>query len=482
MIEIFLNGSFEDWQRRARELLRAEISPKEIVWLEDGGQSALGFAALPHNSDHGTLQSQFQLSSPAPVLRVPASAVNLAKKVALHRDPRKWHLLYAVFWRILHENHNLLKVQTDDEVIQLLRMRDQVGHDEHHMHAFLRFKKVQTESGERYVAWYKPDHKVMRLTAPFFRDRFASMQWSIFTPDESAHWDGKTLTFTEGITQPLAGVEDDVEELWNSYYRSAFNPARTNLKLLQSHVPVRHWSQMPELGDIANTLSYAESRVDQMVLAQQDMPGASPFLPKNPELEIMRQAVQQCRGCELYKHATQAVFGEGPAEARVILIGEQPGDQEDLAGRPFVGPAGEVLARALSEASLKRDAVYITNVVKHFAFVERGKRRLHRTPRYSEIVACRAWLEAELQQVRPEILVCLGASAAKAIFGSQFRITAERGKFIASSFCAQTLATYHPSAILRAETTASGDRLYKFLVEDLCAVVRQMRREERRAS
>jgi DNA polymerase len=150
-----------------------------------------------------------------------------------------------------------------------------------------------------------------------------------------------------------------------------------------------------------------------------------------------------------------------------VLLGEQPGDKEDLDGRPFVGPAGAVLGRALQEANLPREQVYLTNAVKHFAFIKRGKHRLHRTPRYSEIIACRPWLESELEQLRPRLLVCLGASAAKVLFGPQFRLTEQRGKLLPSKFCDKTLVTYHPSAILRAESTAASERLYRFLVEDL---------------
>jgi uracil-DNA glycosylase family protein len=148
--------------------------------------------------------------------------------------------------------------------------------------------------------------------------------------------------------------------------------------------------------------------------------GAAPFVPAHPTLKNMRAAVQDCKGCDLYAHATQAVFGEGPASSRIVLVGEQPGNSEDLAGRPFVGPAGEILDRALQEVGLDRSQVYVTNAVKHFAFEERGKRRIHRTPRQSEINACRPWIEAELDVIKPDIVVCLGATAAKALMGSHF--------------------------------------------------------------
>lgn len=200
---------------------------------------------------------------------------------------------------------------------------------------------------------------------------------------------------------------------------------------------------------------------------QKKNPGAASFVPPNASLKKLRAAIPDCKGCDLYKFATQPVFGEGPAKARILLIGEQPGDQEDRAGRPFVGSAGEILDRALREAGIEREEVYVTNAVKHFAFEERGKRRIHRTPRLGEVTACRPWMEAEIADVKPEIVVCLGATAAKAIFGAQFRLTEQRGKFLETRFAAKTVATYHPSAILRGDTPEARDALYKMLVADL---------------
>jgi uracil-DNA glycosylase len=218
-------------------------------------------------------------------------------------------------------------------------------------------------------------------------------------------------------------------------------------------------------------------RVEEMMALQKNLPGAAGFVPPNGNLKRLREAAQHCEGCELYKHATQAVFGEGPEHARVMLVGEQPGDQEDRAGKPFVGPAGEVLNRALKEAGMDRSQVYVTNAVKHFAFEERGKRRIHRTPRRSEVTACRPWMEAELAEISAEIVVCLGATAAKAVFGPQFRLTEHRGKFLASRFSEKTLATYHPSAVLRGDTPEAKDALYKMLLEDLHAVARESAKE-----
>jgi len=200
--------------------------------------------------------------------------------------------------------------------------------------------------------------------------------------------------------------------------------------------------------------------------------GAASFVPDGAGLAELKAAAAQCKGCDLYRHATQTVFGRGSAHARIVFIGEQPGDQEDRQGSPFVGPAGEVFERALAEAGLEREKLYVTNAVKHFKFEQRGKRRIHQTPRATELNACRPWLEAELGLIKPEVLVCLGATAARAIFGDKFRITRDRGHFAPTRWAPKTIATYHPSAVLRGETEAQQAELYAMLLEDLRKIAR----------
>ena len=201
---------------------------------------------------------------------------------------------------------------------------------------------------------------------------------------------------------------------------------------------------------------------------------AADFLPKRLTLPAAQKAVQGCRGCDLYKNATQAVFGEGPAAAEVMFVGEQPGDQEDLAGKPFVGPAGKLLNDALSEAGVDRETVYVTNAVKHFKWTPRGKRRLHGKPSPREIAACRPWLESEVELVRPSIVVCLGATAAQSLLGSSFRITRQRGQFISSEWAERTLATWHPSAILRAPDEELRHAMREQFVDDLKLVAKTL--------
>jgi uracil-DNA glycosylase family protein len=189
--------------------------------------------------------------------------------------------------------------------------------------------------------------------------------------------------------------------------------------------------------------------------------------PVTSSWSTLRDAARECTACHLHKRATQTVFGEGPKSARMMLVGEQPGDYEDVAGKPFVGPAGKIMDRALEEAGIDRKEVYVTNAVKHFKWEPRGKRRIHQKPNAREIAACRPWLEAELRLVKPKLLVVLGATAAQTIFGPSFRVTRERGKVLSSKFAPKVVATVHPSSLLRQPDEESREREYKDFVADL---------------
>ena len=198
-------------------------------------------------------------------------------------------------------------------------------------------------------------------------------------------------------------------------------------------------------------------------------------IPDRPTLSTVREAARDCRACDLYKRGTQTVFGEGTPNATLMLVGEQPGDAEDLAGHPFVGPAGKLLDRALEHAGIDRAAVYVTNVVKHFKWEPRGKRRIHKKPNAAEITACRPWLDTEIQLVKPRAIVCLGATAAQALIGRQFRVTAHRGEFVASSLAPLVLATVHPSSILRAPDDDARRQEMKRFTDDLRKVAKALR-------
>lgn len=462
MIAVAIERTFEGWRQAARRLLAAETPPDQVIW-SDNDQTAL--SGLSSSIDEST---EAQPSA----ARVPRDFVRLAQVVACHRDEGRWNLLYRVLWRITHGEHHLLSVAVDEDVHALLMMEKAVRRDRHKMTAFVRFKKLVDESGEHYVAWYQPDHFSLRLALPHFADRFAAMRWAILTPDESVAWDKVELKFGPGVPRRLAPAEDELEELWRSYYASIFNPSRVKVKAMTAEMPKRFWNNLPEAELIPDLLRKARHRSKSMVAdagASAAAGSAAAFVPVATSLQQLKVAAASCRGCELCEHATQTVFGEGPEDAPLVLVGEQPGDQEDRVGRPFVGPAGQVLDDALIAAGIDRKQVYLTNTVKHFKFEVRGHRRIHQTPTARDSVACLPWLEAELALLRPKVLVCLGATAARALIGRGFQVTRERGTFRATNWSPQTTATYHPSALLRIPDPDMRAQAQAFFEADLRA-------------
>lgn len=202
-------------------------------------------------------------------------------------------------------------------------------------------------------------------------------------------------------------------------------------------------------------------------MEKKQKPSAAPWVPKTSSLRDLSEAAKSCEGCDLFLNATQTVFGEGPRKARVVLVGEQPGDEEDRKGQPFVGPAGRLLNKALEEAGVDRSTVYITNAVKHFKSEARGKRRIHKKPTGSEVSACRPWLEAEMGVLRPDLIVCLGGTAARSLLGREVRVTIERGEFLPHDWASAALVTVHPSALLRTTDKEQKETEWRLFVRDL---------------
>jgi len=357
-------------------------------------------------------------------------------------------------------------------------MQKAIRHDVHKMRAFVRFREVPyDELGSWYVAWFEPEHHIVELNSRFFVDRFASMRWSILGPERCVHWDLRELTFTAGVPKSEAPTEDGVEALWLNYYSHIFNPARVKTRAMQKEMPKRYWKNLPEAAVIPALLQEAPRRVETMIIesdskqADGDLEWHPAQPPSTRDLGKLREAAAGCTACPLYKNATQTVFGEGPRRADVVLLGEQPGDQEDRAGHPFVGPAGQLLNRALDEVGIDRARCYVTNVVKHFKWEPRGKRRLHQTPNSRDIAACRPWMEAELKILKPSVVVCLGSTAAKALFGAAIRVTKDRGHFMETEWSERTLVTVHPSSLLRAPTEEARAEAYAAFLADLRVVL-----------
>jgi uracil-DNA glycosylase family protein len=328
------------------------------------------------------------------------------------------------------------------------------------MRAFVRFRAVKHAGTEWFVAWFEPQHHIVELNSAFFIDRFANMCWSILTPDLCAHWDQKNLTFTPGVTRDQAPGDDAAEKLWLRYYSSIFNPARVKTHAMQKEMPKYYWKNLPEAALIPALLNDAPVRVSTMLEHNRPAPLAS-------TIPALREQARTCTACPLYRDATQTVFGEGPIDAQIVLVGEQPGDSEDRMGKPFVGPAGQLLDQALREVGLDRSQMYVTNAVKHFKFQLSGKRRIHQKPSARDIAACRPWLEAELHLLKPRILVCLGSTAAQSILGPGVKVLSDRGRFLPSQFSPLTFITVHPSSLLRAPDEYTRAQQYQLFLADL---------------
>ena len=305
------------------------------------------------------------------------------------------------------------------------------------------------------------------------------MAFSILTPDACAHWDTRALSFTPGADPADAPAGDDLEAYWRTYFASTFNPARLRTAAMVREMPKRYWRNLPEASLIPEMTRAAGDRTTAMVEKAPSEPArrivratrteatVSPEGAPPASLDAIAAGVDACRRCHLWRDATQGVAGEGPARARLMIVGEQPGDQEDLAGRPFVGPAGQVFDRALAAAGVPRNEAYVTNAVKHFKHQLRGKRRLHKTPETPEIEACRWWLDAERQLVRPRVIVAMGATAARAVLGKAAPIGKLRGQALQLEDQAQGVVTWHPSYLLRVPDAEAKARAEAQFVEDL---------------
>ncbi|WP_308238133.1 UdgX family uracil-DNA binding protein [Phenylobacterium sp. J367] len=373
-----------------------------------------------------------------------------------------------------------MRIASDPDVAQARGFAKQVSLAAHKMKAFVRFRQVEDADGEIYVAWFEPAHRVVEMTAPFFARRFTNMRFSILTPDLCAHWDLKRLAFTPGADPADAPAEDALEDYWRTYYASIFNPARLNTAQMQKEMPKRYWRNLPEARLIPELIARAEAQTEAMVAQAPTEPGKralkaaqrlsrdAPFDGQAPtSIEEVWAGVQACRRCDLWRCGTQGVAGEGPAKAKLMFVGEQPGDQEDLAGKPFVGPAGQMLDRALAEAGVPRAETFVTNAVKHFKHELRGKRRIHKNPDAGEIAACRWWLDNERRIVRPRVIVALGGSATLAVFGKSMPIAKFRQQAIQLPDQAQGVVTYHPSYLLRVPDAEAKAKGYRMFVEDL---------------
>ena len=451
---------FDGWRDAARTLAAREVPPGEVAWQVGETRQDL-FAASTTEPPPS--------ASPGRGFTVPRPFITLAQSVICHSDPERFALLYAFLLR-LRTRPKAMEDSAEPSLQRLERMAREVRRDMHKMHAFLRFREVEANGETRYVAWFEPEHHIVRSNAGFFVRRFAAMNWSILTPELSVHWDGETLSFTPGATRAEAPDGDPIEETWKTYYASIFNPARVKVKAMTKEMPKKYWKNMPETALVGELIAGAQAREAEMVGKSTARIGDN----ARAAWEAVRDEARGCTRCHLYKLGTQTVFGEGPVDAPLMFVGEQPGDQEDLAGRPFVGPAGQIFDRALAEAGVDRARAYVTNAVKHFKFERRGKRRIHQKPDGPEIEACRWWIEQERILIRPPLTVALGATAARSLFGKVVTISGTRGKPHQLYDGGECWVTVHPSFLLRIpEPERKADEYTRF-VEDLRRVGKRL--------
>lgn len=450
IVALAAEDDFEGWRDAARTLAQSRVPPGEVVWQ-------VGETPVDLFGDEAVLDAVAAMH-----FRVPRAFLDLAQTVVLHADRQRFALLYTLLVGLI-EQPRRIDDAADPLVRRLEEMAKAVRRDIHKMRAFLRFREVKDAGAPRYVAWFEPEHHIVRANARFFVDRFASMRWSILTPELSLHWDCETLVEGPPATKSDAPGGDPVEDVWKTYYASIFNPTRLRTGAMLKEMPRKYWKNMPETALVKELVAGARARETAMVRTARQATGGN----IEAAWAALRDEAKDCTRCHLYKHATQTVFGEGPVDARMMFVGEQPGAQEDLAGTPFAGPAGQMFDKAIAQADIDRSTVYVTNAVKHFKFKPRGKRRIHAKPDAGEISACRWWYEQERLLVKPEVTVALGATAARQMLGNVVTISGARGQPIELAEGGLGWVTIHPSFLLRMPDRSRAENEFAAFVEDL---------------
>ena len=413
---------WDGWRSATRSLVLDGVPPEQVRWTVNPGH--------PHLPPEKT--GSFGLSR---------ALVSLAAQAIQARDPERFDLLYRLVWRA-QAGERLLEDTADPEMRRARGLALSVRAEQHRMRTQLRYLPVEGN----YVGWYTPAHFVLEANAQLLAHRFPDFPVAILTPDGSAFWAaGGQVHFGDGVSGETVPDDDALAGYYRSYGAEMGNAARPGTSIPEAeHLGDDPWPpDRPPIGPVV-------------------MPVGT-----DPGIEAAIHESADCRRCHLWEPATQTVFGEGPARARVMFVGEQPGDQEDVIGRPFVGPAGQLLDRAMAEAGLDRRSVYVTNAVKHFKFTMRGKRRLHQTPESPEIQACRFWLDVERVRLAPQLVVALGATAARAVLGRAVTIGRERGRPIKLSDTDTAFVTVHPSFLLRVPDEDAKKREYQAFVKDL---------------
>ena len=454
------------WRVSARGLAAKGVAPDSVSWTVGAKEPGLF-------DDEGGNEVRQPVS-----LRLSREVLASVETALCHRDPERFTRAYGLVLRL--GRHQLRwGDRSDPQLRRLLAQERAVRRDIHKMHAFVRFRDVTCrQPGRRaFTAWFEPDHFIVEAASPFFARRFGDMDWAIATPTLTARFSDGQLTHevTGDVPPPPT---DATEDLWRTYYANIFNPARLMVSAMTSEMPRKYWKNLPEAELIPDMIRTASSRARAMEAARPSVPPAhlariiaAPTIASPLSgLNGLKRDLDACRRCPIGACATQGVAGEGPTDAAVMIVGEQPGDHEDLSGRPFVGPAGQIFDTCAEAAGLVRADCYMTNAVKHFKFQPRGKHRLHQRPDLSEVTACRWWLDQELSTIRPDLIVAMGTTAALALTGNGSDILLRRGTIEHADDCTPILITLNPSCILRIADSERRATAVAQLIKDLSRI------------
>ncbi|PRY93738.1 DNA polymerase [Hasllibacter halocynthiae] len=462
-------GTWEAFRSELRRVAAAGVPPEEVSWSR--GTAEGGLDLVPEAD-----------LAPRREARAPKAFAGFARLVAHHSDPERFALLHLLLDRLQSEK-GLMEVRTDPLLTRLYRMEKAVRRDLHKMHAFVRFREVDAQGPRRrFAAWFEPDHPIVEPGAEHFAKRFADMDWTIATPDLTAVFEDGTLRIEDADAGPPP-AEDATQALWNTYYSNIFNPARLKPDAMRAEMPKKYWRNLPEARLIPSLIAGAEARVRAM---REAAPTIAPARAAAVAAQLREKTMDG--GPDLFGHnslaalnadaearypyregITQLVPGEGPADADLMVVGEQPGDQEDLAGRPFVGPAGQLFDRLAEKAGLPRDRVYVTNATKHFKYEPRGKFRMHKSPTLTEIKNVRWWLDEERALIDPKVILAMGGSAAYALTGNKKDMLKRRSS-VETAMGGRgepVFITVHPSFLLRLPDEESRAREQERFVSDL---------------
>ncbi len=457
----------QGWRDQARAMIQRGTEPGQLVWSvrNRAGMGELDFGEVTH-------QQARPANRPSSEIRIDRAFLQLINTALLHKNEDRFALAYRLLFR-MQKTPKLYRNPADADVRKLQSYEKSVRRDIHKMHAFVRFRKVGTRGNrEQFIAWFEPEHHIVEAVGPFFRNRFTGMDWIIASPDASIAWDGENLISGAGGCKQDFAQEDVIEEEWRSYYRNIFNPARLKTQAMKSEMPMKYWHNLPEAELIPSLVRQSGSQVQKMLDRETDISALTGqaveeghWTPDSLSELNKEMAVRTADYGDNF--SVQAVLGEGRADCGIVVVGEQPGDQEDRRGRPFIGPAGELLDRALGDAAIDRKHLYLTNAVKRFKYVQHGKRRIHQTPSPADIKYYRWWLEQETKLIKPRIILALGATAVRALTGRSLSISRTRGAILPLAANRHLLVTVHPSYILRIPDAAGQDIEYDKLVRDL---------------